>query len=61
MRSASEILWLLPLAVLATRSYVLDPENQITELQVIDRVDVHPGDFGPAQDIMFDRIMELSK
>ena len=41
--------------------YVLDPDNQATELQVIERPDVHPGDFGDAADAMFNRIMELAK
>lgn len=31
----------------------------VTDLKVINRADVHAGDFPPAADIMFDRLMEL--
>jgi hypothetical protein len=42
-------------------TYVIDPDNQITDLRVVERVDVHPGDFGDAQDIMFNAVMEYLK
>ncbi len=38
-------------------SYVLDPNNHVTKLEVIERLDVHPGDFGEAQDIMVKRLL----
>lgn len=40
-------------------TYVLDSAK--TELQVIEREDVHPGDFGPAADQMFTAAMEALK
>ena len=40
-------------------TYVLAPGNTVTELSVIERNDVHPGDFGVAQDIMFTHVMAL--
>lgn len=36
-----------------------DPHK--TKLTVINRLDAHPGDFGEAADIMFNKIVELSK
>lgn len=36
-----------------------DPQK--TKLTVINRLDVHPGDFGEAADTMFNAIMELAK
>lgn len=41
-------------------TYVLAPGNTTTKLEVIERNDVHPGDFGPAQDTMVQRIQEQS-
>ena len=35
--------------------------NTVTKLTVVDRQDVHPGDFGPAQDTMFNAVMEAVK
>lgn len=34
-------------------TYVLDSNNKTTKLTVVERADVHPGDFGEAQDAMF--------
>ncbi len=39
-------------------TYVI-PALSPTKLQVIERPDVHPGDFGQAQDIMVEKILEL--
>ena len=40
-------------------TYVLAPGNTTTKLEVIERMDAHPGDFGAAQDTMVDRITAL--
>lgn len=40
-------------------TYVLAPGNIITKLTIIERDDIHPGDFGVAQDTMFNRVMAL--
>lgn len=40
-------------------TYVLAPGNTETNLSVIERMDAHPGDFGVAQDTMFNKIMAL--
>ncbi len=37
-------------------TYVIDPNNHVTKLRVIERGDVHPGDFGSAADLMFSEI-----
>jgi hypothetical protein len=42
-------------------TYVLADGNNVTNLTVHERLDVHPGDFGPAQDIMFDEVMAALK
>lgn len=39
-------------------TYVLGVHDIKTQLEVIKRNDPHPGDFGEAQDIMFQRIMD---
>lgn len=39
--------------------YVLAPGNQVTKLEVIERPDIHPGDFGVAADQMLARILSL--
>jgi hypothetical protein len=35
--------------------------NTVTKLTVVDRQDIHPGDFGPAQDTMFNAVIEAIK
>ncbi len=45
---------------LGAATYVLDPSNKTTKLSVIERNDVHPGDFGVAQDTMFSEIQALA-
>lgn len=40
-------------------TYVRAPGNTTTNLEVIERMDAHPGDFGVAQDTMFDRVTAL--
>lgn len=40
-------------------TYVKAPGNTTTELTVIERDDAHPGDFGVAQDTMFDKVTTL--
>jgi len=42
-------------------TYVRAPGNAVTVLDVIERIDAHPGDFGVAQDTMFDRVTGLIK
>jgi hypothetical protein len=42
-------------------TYLLAPDNHRTKLEVIERPDIHPGDFGVAQDTMFNQIMAASK
>ncbi len=42
-------------------TYVLAPGNTTTQLHIVDRADVHPGDFGKSQDEMLNAILELSK
>lgn len=46
-------------AGLGHATYVLAPGNSATKLTVIERDDIHPGDFGVAQDAMFNRVMAL--
>lgn len=42
-------------------TWIKDAANQVTKLEVIDRPDVHPGDFGEAQDIIVQRTLEALK
>ena len=42
-------------------TYIRAPGNAVTSLEVIERNDMHPGDFGVAQDMMFDRVAGLIK
>lgn len=48
-------------AGLGHATYVLDPDNKYTDLHVEERADVHPGDFGPAQDQMFHTLMHYAQ
>ena len=42
-------------------TYVLEQDPATTKLQIIERNDLHPGDFGVAQDTMFNAVMEYLK
>jgi hypothetical protein len=42
-------------------TYVLGAGNTTTKLQIVERLDVHPGDFGVAQDTMLNTALEVLK
>lgn len=42
-------------------TYILDAKNKTTQLKVVNRLDPHPGDFGPAADLMLTALLRAIK